>query len=198
MVANLGYLERATHDAGANVVFASTNGDPVAVARRVAAATRADGTAVHNIREQTQQTVSSITTVDLTGIARIESVFVVVLAAGAMALFVGLGLAERRSELATMAAIGASLREIAAFLWSEAVLVLGAALALAAGLGWLLATMLVAMLRHVFDPPPDALAIPWTFLGTLGAAAICGTVLAGAVAVHAIRRLPLAAILREP
>jgi putative ABC transport system permease protein len=198
MVANLSYLERAAHDGGANVVFASTSDDPASVARRIAAATRADGTAVRNIREQTQQTVSSITTVDLTGIARIESVFVVVLAAGAMALFVGLGLAERRREFATMAAIGASLREIAAFLWSEAVLVLGAALALAAGLGWLLATMLVAMLKHVFDPPPDTLAVPWAFLGVLGAAAICGTVLAAAVAVHAVHRLPLAAILREP
>ena len=99
MVANLSYLERAAHDGGPNVVFASTSGDPASVARRIAAATRADGTAVRNIREQTQQTVSSITTVDLTGIARIESVFVVVLAAGAMALFVGLGLAERRQRV---------------------------------------------------------------------------------------------------
>ena len=38
---------------------------------------------------------------------------------------------------------------------------------LAAGLGWLLARMLVAMLTHVFDPPPDHLAIPWGFLGLL-------------------------------
>jgi putative ABC transport system permease protein len=50
----------------------------------------------------------------------------------------------------------------------------------------------------VFDPPPDTLAVPWAFLGVVGAAAICGTVLAAAVAVHAIHRLPLAAILREP
>ena len=60
-----------------------------------------------------------------------------------------------------MAALGASLRQVAAFLWSEAALVLGAALALAALLGWLLAEMLVAMLQHVFDPPPDHLAVPW-------------------------------------
>ena len=70
-----------------------------------------------------------------------------------------------------MAALGASLREAAAFLWSEAALVLGAALALARCLGWLLAEMLVAMLQHVFDPPPDHLAIPWGFLAGLGGAA---------------------------
>ena len=39
-------------------------------------------------------------------------------------------------------------------------IVLGARLSLAAVLGWLLAEMLVAMLRHVFDPPPDALVDP--------------------------------------
>ena len=51
---------------------------------------------------------------------------------------------------------------------------LAAALALAALLGWLLAEMLVAMLQHVFDPPPDRLAVPWVFLGGLGGAAVAG------------------------
>jgi putative ABC transport system permease protein len=197
MVTNLRYLENATHDGGPNVVFARVNDDPVTVAARVAKATKVDGTAVRNIREQTQQTVSSITTVDLTGIAKIESVFVVLLAAAAMGLFVGLGLAERRHEFATMAALGISLRQISAFLWSESALVLVAALLLASALGWLLARMLVAMLQHVFDPPPDALAVPWTFLVLLATAAIGATVVASGLAVRGIRRLPLGEILRE-
>src|SRR5207248_3320489 len=65
MVANLSYLEHATHDAGPNVLFARASGDPVAASRQVAAQTRAHGTLVKNIRQQTAQTVSSITTVDL-------------------------------------------------------------------------------------------------------------------------------------
>jgi putative ABC transport system permease protein len=197
MVTNLRYLQAATHDGGPNVVFARASGDPVAVAGRVAAATRTDGTTVQNIRQQTRQTVSSITTVDLTGIARIESVFTVILAAAAMGLFVGLALAERRQEFATMAALGASLRQISAFLWSEAAFVLGAALILAAGLGWLLAQMLVAMLQHVFDPPPDTLAIPWTYLGVLALTAIVAALVAVSLAVRGIRDLPLGDILRE-
>jgi putative ABC transport system permease protein len=193
MVTNLAYLHSVTHDRGANVVFVKTS-DPVTVARRLAAATHAP---VRDIREQAAQTVSSITTVDLRGISRIEEIFALVLAAAAMALFVSVGLAERRHELAIMAAIGASLREAAAFIWSEAALVLGAALALAALLGWLLAEMLVAMLRHVFDPPPDQLAAPWLFLGGLATAAIVGALLTAGVAALAIRRLPLGAVLRE-
>jgi len=197
MVANLAYLQSSTHDTGPNVVFVKAKGDPAALARRVASATASDGTIVKDIRRQTAQTVSSITTVDLAGISRIEEAFAVALAAAAMALFVAVALAERRQELATMAALGATLREAAAFLWTEAALVLAAALALAGLLGWLLAEMLVAMLRHVFDPPPDHLAAPWLFLLGLGGAAVLGALAAIAVAVVGIRKLPLGAILRE-
>jgi putative ABC transport system permease protein len=114
-----------------------------------------------------------------------------------MGLFVALGVSERRHEFATMAALGAPLREIGAFLWSEAGLVLGAGLVLAAGLGVLLSEMLIAMLQHVFDPPPDTLAIPWSFLGQLSLAAILATLIATALALRGLRRLPLGQILRE-
>ncbi len=62
------------------------------VAKSVAAATRTQGTLVKNIRQQTAQTVSSITTVDLAGISRIEEGFALALAAAAMALFVAVAL----------------------------------------------------------------------------------------------------------
>jgi putative ABC transport system permease protein len=65
------------------------------------------------------------------------------------------------------------------------------------GLGWLLSEMLVAMLQHVFDPPPDHLAVPWSYLGTLGGAAVLGALLATLLAGRRLRRLPLGAILRE-
>ncbi len=197
MVTNLAYLQHVTHDPGPNVIFVKAAGNPVGLANHIAAATRADGTLVKNIRDQTARTVSSITAVDLSGISRIEEAFALLLAAVAMGLFVSVGLSERRPELATMAALGASLRQVAAFLWSEAALVLAAALGLAALLGWLLAEMLVAMLQHVFDPPPDHLAAPWAFLGGLAGAAIIGTLAAAALAALGIRRLRLGAILRE-
>ena len=90
-----------------------------------------------------------------------------------------------------------SLKEIGAFVWTEAGIVLAAGLALAAGLGWLLSEMLVAMLQHVFDPPPDHLAVPWAYLLGLCGAAVAGAALATALAARTLRRLPLGAILRE-
>src|SRR3981081_1015484 len=124
MVTNLSYLQHASHDPGPNLVFVKAHGDPATVARRIATATRADGTIVKDIQRQTTETVSSITTVNLPGTSRSEEAFALILAAAAMGLFVAVSLAERRREFATMAALGASLREIAAFLWSEAALVL--------------------------------------------------------------------------
>ncbi|HSS81393.1 MAG TPA: FtsX-like permease family protein [Gaiellaceae bacterium] len=197
MVANRSYLEQLTHDRGPNVIFARVPGNPVPVARRVAAATSSAGGSVQDLRHQAAQTVSSITTVDLSGISKIEEAFALGLAAAAMLLFVVVALAERRLELATMAALGAPLRTIGAFLWSEALIVLAAAIALAALLGWLLAEMLIAMLRHVFDPPPDHLAAPWPYLAALGLAGIAGALLAAAFSAVALRRMSLGAILRE-
>jgi putative ABC transport system permease protein len=196
MVANVAYLQAADHAGGPNVVFARSS-DPGPTAARVAQATAADGTIVKSITGQTQQTVSSITTVDLRGISHIEEAFTIALAAAAMALFVALAVIERRHEFATMAAVGATLRSIAAFVWSEAALVLVASLVLAAGLGLLLALMLVAMLQHVFDPPPDALAVPWAYLGELAGAAVVATGVAVAIAARRLRRLPLGQLLRE-
>jgi putative ABC transport system permease protein len=197
MVANLNYLESVTHAGGPNVVFAKASGYPPDVARRVATTTSSLGTKVDNVNNQSSRTSSSITTVDLTGISHIEQAFAIVLAAAAMALFVALGISERRQEFATMAAIGAPLSRISAFLWTEAAIVLAVGLALAIGLGWLLSQMLVAILQHVFDPPPDTLAIPWGFLAGLAGAAILATLLATALASRGIRRLQLGEILRE-
>jgi putative ABC transport system permease protein len=61
----------------------------------------------------------------------------------------------------------------------------------------LLALMLVAMLQHVFDPPPDSLAVPWTYLSELALGAVAATAVALAVAAERVRRLPLGRVLRE-
>ena len=58
--------------------------------------------------------------------------------------------------------------------------------------------MLIAMLQHVFDPPPDHLAIPWGYLGGLAAATVGAAIVAVALAAGGLRRLSLGTVLREP
>jgi putative ABC transport system permease protein len=197
MVANLQYLQRVTHDPGPNVLFVRANGDPAALATRLTASTARFGTTVKDIGQQTVETVSSITTVDLRGISKIEEALLLVLAVATVALYVAVALGERKQEFATMCALGAPLRRTAGFLWSEAAVVVAFSLALAAVLGWLLAEMLVGMLQHVFDPPPDHLAVPWGFLAGLAGATVAGGLIAAALAALQIRRFPLGTILRE-
>ena len=96
MVTNIAYLQQVTHGPGPNVVFAKTGSNPATVAAGATVAVKPFGASVKNIQQQVQQTTSSITTVDLNGISRIEQLFAVILAAAAMALFVALSMAERR------------------------------------------------------------------------------------------------------
>jgi putative ABC transport system permease protein len=197
MIANLSYLSKADHAGGANVVFASTSGDPATVGSNVAAVVKPLGASVRDVSQQTLQTVSSITTVSLNGISHILEVFAIVLAAAALAILMIVTVVERRHEFATMAALGAPWRRISGFLWSEAGIVLGAAILLAAVLGFVLSEMLVAMLKHAFDPPPDHLAIPIAYMIELLGAAILAGIVGCAVGAQAIRRLRIGRLLRE-
>jgi putative ABC transport system permease protein len=196
MVANLAYLRAADRAGGPNVLFVRT-GSPAATAAAIAARTAHDGVIVKSIDQQVRETVSSITTVNLSGISRIEEIFALALTAAAVALYIALVLSERRHELATMAAVGQSLRGIGAYVWSEVALVVGCGLLLAAPLGLALSLMLVAMLQHVFDPPPDALVLPWAFLAELAGAAVVVFALGVVTAYRSLRRLPLGRVLRE-
>ncbi len=196
MVANLAYLQAADHAGGPNLLFVRS-GSPARTAAAIAARTRQDGVITKSIDQQTRETVSSITTVNLGGISRIEEIFALALTAAAVALYIALVLSDRRHELATMVAVGHSLRDVSAYVWSEVALVVGCGLALAAPLGLALSLMLVAMLQHVFDPPPDALVLPWGFLAELAGAAVLVFAVGAVAAQRSLRRLPLGRVLRE-
>jgi putative ABC transport system permease protein len=46
----------------------------------------------------------------------------------------------------------------------------------------------------VFDPPPDALAVPWGFLAATAAVAIAATGAAGVLVLRALRRAPISVL----
>ena len=104
----------------------------------------------------------------------VEEGFAVALALVSILVFAMLSEIERRREFAIMAAMGTRLQMVAAFLWSETVVVTVTACLLAIVLGTALAVMLVTILTHIFDPAPDALALPWLFFGELGMALVAG------------------------
>src|SRR3984893_3178519 len=197
LVANLPYVLTATHTSGPNVDLVSTSGNPHGTAAAIQQATAGGGATVGDITSQLATTSSSLTAISLAGISRLEEAFAVALALGAVVLFGTLAVIERRREFATMAAMGARLRTVASFLWTETTVVAGLATLLAAALGTVLSLMVVTILTHVFDPPPDALAVPWRFLGFLAVAIIAGALASSALTIVALRRADLSTALRE-
>ncbi|MHB1461297.1 MAG: FtsX-like permease family protein [Armatimonadota bacterium] len=179
LVANSAYLTQQTGMNAAETVLMKIKGNPVSAARN-ARTIVADipGAKVTDIGSVQRAISSSLTAVDLHGLTRLELTFAVILLAGATGLILGLGLAERRRMFAILTALGAKGGQTGAFLWSEALLILTLGMLLGTVLGVGVAQVLVKMLTGVFDPPPEALAIPWLYLGMLGVSAVLSTVIA--------------------
>ena len=128
-----------------------------------------------------------VTAVDLAGLTRVELGFALALAAAAAGLTLWLGLVERRRTFAIATALGATQRQLGAFVWAEAGVVTIAGLIAGTATAWALSNMLVKVLQGVFDPPPSVLAVPWTYLIVLGAITIAATI-ADAAALISARR----------
>jgi putative ABC transport system permease protein len=190
LVANAGYVAKATGSDAVGAFLVDTAASPRVVADRIRA--RFGPQAQVNDIITTRQVVgSSLTAVDLAGLTRLELGFALVLAAAATGLVLALGLAERRRTLAIAGALGARPRQLAAFVWAEAVLVTAGGLTAGVIGGWLLSAMLVKVLTGVFDPPPAALSVPWAYLVLMAAVALTAVATAAGGAVRAAQRATL-------
>ncbi|MFI6685919.1 FtsX-like permease family protein [Streptomyces sp. NPDC050485] len=184
-VANASYVARATGSDAAGAFLVDTGGsNQKAVAARLRG--KLGTTATVTDLTQARGTVgTSLTSVDLAGLTRIELAFAVLLAAGAGGLVLALGLAERRRTFAITTVLGATRRQLRGMVLTEAIVLTAGGLAGGALIGWALSEMLVKVLTGVFDPPPAALAVPGGYL-TLTAAAAVAAVLAAAL--NGVRR----------
>ena len=176
LVANASYLARQTGQANAETILIRASTDPAELAGRVRQLVgAAAGVKVSDIGSAQRLIGSNLTAVDLRGLTRLELSFAIVLVAGATGLVLALGLAERKRNLAILAGLGAKQRQLAAFVWSEALVVLTGGGLFGATLGFGAALALVKVLTGVFDPPPESLAIPGNYLALLALAAVAAT-----------------------
>jgi putative ABC transport system permease protein len=174
LVANASYIAAQTGNDAREVVLIRSAIPPATLAQRIAKVV-ADlpGARVTDIGSTLKTISSSLTAVDLHGLTLLELSFAVLLIAGAAGLVLGLGLAERQRDFALLAAIGASERQLASFIWAEGLLVVVAGCLVGFATGFGVAQMLVKLLNGVFDPAPEHLMVPWLYLAAL--------VIAGAV-----------------
>jgi putative ABC transport system permease protein len=197
LVANASYVAKATGSPAVETLLLRTSQSPPVVADRVRTLLGPrSGATVQDVQTALRVTLSSLPAIDLTGLTRLELGFAFLFAAGASGLILALGLAERRRMFAIASALGAGTRQLASFVWSEAVFVTvgGGVLGIAAG--WILASMIVKILTGVFDPPPQHLFVPWLYLGAVGAVTIAAIVGVSLGAIRATRR-PAIDIVRD-
>ena len=184
------YVAQQTGIRAEEIVLLRTSGDAATVAQAAQAVVAAmAGVHVTDIGATQRAISSSLTAVDLRGLTALELFFAVLLLIGATGLVLGLSLVERRRTFAILAALGARANQLGAFIWSEGLLLLagGCVIGIATGVG--VAQMLVALLTHVFDPPPEILAIPWSYLALLLGAASIATGVAMAITQRLSTRL---------
>jgi len=179
IVANAAYVARATGVDASEIALLRTSGDRDQVkAAAVDIVKQMPGVRVTELGEVAHTIGSSLTAVDLAGLTRLELGFAVGLALGATALVLALGLADRQRSFAILAALGASPRQLSAFIVAEAVLLTVGGLILGGLAGWAVAQVLVTVLQGVFDPPPEGLSVPWTYLAIVAGAVVLAVWLA--------------------
>ncbi|TQS45308.1 FtsX-like permease family protein [Cryptosporangium phraense] len=185
LVANASYVaQRTGSDAVGTFLIDAGNGESTAVASRVREAV-GPLAAVTDIATVRGHIGSSLTSVDLSGLTRIELAYALILAAASAGLVLALGLNERRRSLAIMSAVGAQRRHVSAAVVGESGVLAIAGLGFGALLGGLLTQLLVSILAGVFDPPPSVITVPWAYLGGLAAIVLAcvAVVTAGAIRV---------------
>ncbi|HEV7717377.1 MAG TPA: ABC transporter permease [Arsenicitalea sp.] len=165
LIANASYVAKMTGVDATEVALLRTSGETASVKDAASVITKAmPGVRVTDLSDATHFIGSSLTSVDLGGLTRLELSFAILLLAGASGLVLALGLADRRRSFAILAALGAKSQALSSFIWSEALLILVAGAVFGAATGTGVAYILVKVLEGVFDPPPESLSVPWGYL----------------------------------
>ncbi|MEO6509984.1 MAG: ABC transporter permease [Nocardioides sp.] len=195
-VANADYIAKATGNNSVGAFLLDTGGtDQKAVAARVQAKL-GDSAAVTDITSTRGRVGSSLTSVDLGGLTRLELTFAILLSVAAGGLVLGIGLAERRRSLAILSVLGARRKQLRGLVVGEGLMITVGGLLGGIAIGATLSLMLVKVLTGVFDPPPSSMAIPWTYLVTTGVAVTAALGIAALVGARASTR-PAVEELRE-
>ena len=165
VLANRDYLARVTGLVSIQTLLVRTD-HPSQVAARIHAP---DPALVNDITAPrvAVPSASGLAAGSLAGLARLTLAFGLLLASASAGLVLIVGATQRRRSLVALAVLGASARQRAGFLVTEARAIVVAGVLGGVVTGGLIAAELVKVLNGIFDPPPEHPALPWTFLGGL-------------------------------
>ena len=173
---------------------------PEGLARAVASLTTGPGASVP-LHIDTTETVldkdqSSLTAVNVNGLVRLNSFYVLLMSATAIAIFVFGLLLQRRGEYVALRAQGLRSGELRALVLLEAAVVTICGLAAGLVVGAVTAFLSIRVLRGLFILDPR-LTVPPGRLATLGLLVVAAALVSGLAATEILRRLEPTEILRE-
>ncbi|HEY3409724.1 MAG TPA: FtsX-like permease family protein, partial [Propionicimonas sp.] len=195
-IANSDYVAQQTGTGAVGSYLVDTSGTNQ---KQVAAALQTqlgDAATITDIEQVRNHVGSSLTSVNLTGLTRLELGFAILLAAGAGGMALALSMAERRRSHAILAVLGATPRQRRATVLAEALVVLVGGLVGGVAVGSALSVMLVQVLTGGFDPPPSTIAVPWAYLAGMTVCVVVSLV-AGALLSSRLTTRPPVEELRE-
>jgi putative ABC transport system permease protein len=139
---------------------------------------------------------SSLTAVNVNGLVDLDSFFLVLMSAAAIAMFIFGLMLQRRREYVTLRAQGLSMRELHALVLTEAAVVAVGGLAAGLLVGSGMAVLMVHILRALFVLDPSVV-FPVGRLAMLAALVLATTLVSGLGATVIVRRLKPTEIMRE-
>lgn len=179
IIANRDYLAKTTGVDAVQTLLVRTDKP-----QQVAAAIHAPTDALVNDISAPKVAVpsaSGLAAGSLAGLSKLVLAFGILLALASACLVLVVGAAQRRRSVAALAVLGASVRQRASFLWTEARWIVTAGVVGGTATGLLVAYLLVKVLNGIFDPPPEQPAIPVVFV-TVSLAAVVGSAMLAALA----------------
>jgi putative ABC transport system permease protein len=197
LVVNLPALVQATADPSISFFLLKASGAPLTLAQTVQTQLGPGVVQTQTIDSVSAKLATSLTSLDLQGLAGIEYIYTALIASAGLAIFLLALLGERRREFATMRAVGATGRQLAAFVVSEAGLISLGGLVAGALIGSGLAAMLVVILTSIFDPPPGGPIPSYPPLFLLIGLSLGGLALAVGLALTRLRKVRVGDVLRE-
>ncbi|MDQ1689713.1 MAG: putative transport system permease protein [Frankiaceae bacterium] len=185
VVANASYVAQVTGRSAPETLLVRTD-HPKKVGAALRHLLAQPGVTVSDTATETAAvtTASGLAATDLSGLSRLGIGFGVLLALASAVLALVVGAAQRTRSLVALGVLGASARQRASFLWSEARALVVAGVAGGIGIGTAIAYTLVKVLTGIFDPAPEHITVPWTYLASL----VAGVCTASALAVYACGR----------
>ncbi|MEP7136072.1 MAG: FtsX-like permease family protein [Chloroflexota bacterium] len=200
-ILNSDFMIKSSGYAAMNYFLIKTDGKPQTIANITSDLT-AQYKNVMPVRIQNIDTViktesSSLTSLNLGGLGAMERLYTIVVVSMGLAIFLLAMINERQREFGAMRALGANLSHLRRFLFTEALAIGGMGLIIGAGVGVLLARLLVLLLGVIFTIPAQSLSWPVLELSTLAAFVVAGMIISVAVTARRLSTLKVVEALRE-